>query len=861
MDIDINEIEDRIKGQFSCGRSMLFWEDEPGEYIELVDSLDLGEGTLVNVTGSELASKRAILRGGLSGNMVIYRAGPKPRPEDDFLYDVKLSSTPFSCKVEGVWASECGVPLELAGVLTDHARFFNSKERKVRLAGSALDKGTPEGIRIAMIAACASSRATNVRDAVRDTVGRLLSELGRDQTTTFRLIEECGLAPSLWSAVARVVGYTAPEGFNPSIEDLALRMLKMRCGGLIPGDDARLSPDALRILGDLAAGGRTREAFDALVRSFGESIVEAIPPSYRTLGAIGANDTLPVFDEWVTADMLSRLLAGTLHTVEARDALATRRHTLWFDRYGCRYEAIAAGSEVLERIEAYSAGKTSKTTVQELFDAYRTEWYTVDGGYRRFVSAVRSIPTGRFKRELDQLKTKVSDAYGKFLSDLGDRWQEHLMDEGSYPPPSIPSQASFFRIRVEDTFPAAREGKRVGVIVSDAMRYEVGVELASRINAGGLFSLRNGATATCDAMVCMLPSYTQLGMAALLPQGELEIDPGTENVLKDGKPTNGLSNRQKIAETAIPGTVAIQAAEVLESGLPKVDDAPLVVVYHNAIDKRGDSRDTEGEVFAACDEAIAQVARIADELLRAGCGKVLVTADHGFLYQDQPVEEFNYADVDGLNDLVSVEGKPFSYTRRFTLSWTLPNSDMLVEYSSADLSLKGNCKIGMPRGITRLRLRGSGARYVHGGASLQENVVPVVAIEPARRSRAATQTGVQGFLCGRPAITGSMVALDVYQTQPCSDKVSSLTVRVGLYDPADGKRLLCAAEQPLELASTAPASEDRKTRVELLVTDDVDSYDSALLRISSRIGSTNQFRSEWEQKLSVNRAFGNDFDF
>ena len=192
---------------------------------------------------------------------------------------------------------------------------------------------------------------------------------------------------------------------------------------------------------------------------------------------------------------------------------------------------------------------------------------------------------------------------------------------------------------------------------------------------------------------------------------------------------------------------------------------------------------------------------------------------------------------------------------------TLPKSDILIEYSSAELSLNGAGRFAFPRGITRLRLRGSGARYVHGGASLQENVVPVVTIQRVDSRRAAERTGVQGFLTGRPSITGSTVTLDVYQTEPCSTKVTPLTVRVGLYDPDDASRLLCAEVQTLELASVSQGSEERKTRVTLHVTDDVDDCSAAILRISARVGNTNQFDAEWEQRLSVNRAFGNDFDF
>lgn len=860
MDIDIQEIKSRIEGQFSQGSSTLFWEDEPGEYARVVGSLGLGEGALVDVTGAELACKRAILRDRPARNLVVYRAGAKPRPEDDFLYDVKLASTPFICKMEGIWASECGVPMHLADTLAEHAKFFNSKERRAALAGTALSKSSERELRLAMLAACAGSGAEAPRDAVRDVVKKLLAELGRGQGKTMRTIVECGLMQAFWAEVSEVVDYTTPAGTDPTLEDLAFRMLKTRCAGLIADERGSLNADAARILADLASNSRTRDSYDALVREYSDAISAAVSADKRTMEAIGSNDTLPVFDRWVVIDMLKRVLDGTLRASDAHAELNLRLHTLWIDDYRCQYEALVGAAGMLEETDAYRTQCTAKTTGKGIFDAYRTNWFRVDLEYRTFVSAMRSAPAP-FRRAAEALSAKIEDAYEKFLTDLTDRWQLHLMDNGAYPPVGIPSQAEFFYEKVEKAFPRPEDGKRLGVIVSDAMRYEVGADLAARVSSGAMTVGRGHAKATCEAMTCMLPSYTQLGMAALLPRGAMEVDPTTANVRKAGDATDGLANRQKIVEATVPGAVLVQASKVLESGLPIVSDAPLVIVYHNAIDKRGDSRDTEGEVFAACEGAIAQVASIAGELLRAGCSKVLVTADHGFLYQDRQVEEYNYASVDGLSDLAQAPGQSLIHGRRYVMGTSLPKDDILVEYSASQLSLDGDVRFAFPRGISRLRLRGSGARYVHGGISLQENIVPMVTIERTGTRASSERTGVQGFPCGRRSITGSMVALDVYQTQPCSERVLPLTVKVGLYDANDATRLLCSEEQTLELASTAVNSEERKTRVMLHVTDDVDSCAVAMLRISKRIRNTNQFETEWEQQLSVNRAFGNDFDF
>ena len=77
------------------------------------------------------------------------------------------------------------------------------------------------------------------------------------------------------------------------------------------------------------------------------------------------------------------------------------------------------------------------------------------------------------------------------------------------------------------------------VLVSDAFRYEAAAELVDELNGKYRFK------ATLAAMLGVLPSYTALGMAALLPHEQLGYKPGGE-VLVDGKPCAGLEQRSKI---------------------------------------------------------------------------------------------------------------------------------------------------------------------------------------------------------------------------------------------------------------------------------------------------------------------------
>ncbi len=78
------------------------------------------------------------------------------------------------------------------------------------------------------------------------------------------------------------------------------------------------------------------------------------------------------------------------------------------------------------------------------------------------------------------------------------------------------------------------------MIISDALRYEVAHELQGQINEAKRFA------AKITSQLGVLPSYTQLGMAALLPHQQIDYAQGSATVLVDGQSSAGLDNRSAI---------------------------------------------------------------------------------------------------------------------------------------------------------------------------------------------------------------------------------------------------------------------------------------------------------------------------
>ena len=857
MDAQVLDIQQRIAASAATTSRMLFWEDDAGEYRELIPQLQVPGVGVVDATQAELATKRLVLRQNPGARYVIYRAGGAPSKTDDLIYDLKCASVPFTVAAEGLWAQECGIDLRFAYVLAKHPAFFRSKERREGLAKSTLSKTSPDEITLAMCAATLLVRDGSSLDAARDMAKRLIVEWERGNEESLRLLDEMGLTDTLWDTLRSKLGYVVPEGSQPSVDDLAFGLLQALLGDLVDDGNKMSTPEAMRIVSELALQPKTRLAYEKMVDKYGKVVFSQVNEGDADIAALARIDGLPQIDEAILMRFAQAAVTSGQDVALLEEVYSQRQHGVWANRYSAHYKTLLALGRLKDAYAKYGSQISGATTFSALLEGYTGSWYVIDLQYRELIAAWHGIPgKGMFKEKLSPVIAAIENEYSQFLSDVTGRWQSHAMEEGVWPPDQQTAQSSFFKRFIEMEFPENTHGKRIGVIISDALRYEMGVGLAAQLVASKARSISGRTSVAVKPAISMLPSYTQLGMAALLPDGALAIEPDT-SVTKGGKPTQGTANRQKLLEERFSGALALQAQSILDAGALPSNDFPLVFVYHNVIDKVGDKLDTQTTVFRETPRALAEIEQLAAMLLTAGCKKVFITSDHGFIYQDHDPEAYEYADVKDLSLFKGADTVESAQTRRFVVGSSLPASDALLEFTPNQLSLEGNLKVAVPKGISRLRLSGSGARFVHGGLSPQENVIPVVSVEITDAKGATHPTDVAGYPLGRAIITGAAVMLDVYQVEPVSDKVSGAVAIVGLYTK-DGT-LLSSVEHTLTLDSESASSEDRKTRIVVNLTDDVDKHHMAYLRIYTRVGQTNARKLAWEREYTINRAFGMDF--
>jgi uncharacterized protein (TIGR02687 family) len=325
----------------------------------------------------------------------------------------------------------------------------------------------------------------------------------------------------------------------------------------------------------------------------------------------------------------------------------------------------------------------------------------------------------------------------------------------------------------------------------------------------------------------------------------------------DGQSAQGTANRGKILAATVTAATAIQAEELMQMGRDDsralVRENEVVYVYHNLIDKTGDTRDTEERVFAAAEDTLQELIRIIKKLANANASNILVTADHGFIYQNRVLDESDFLACEPEGDSINYRN------RRFVLGTGLHSSASFKTFMPEQLGLIGTVEVQIPKSINRLRQKGSGSRFVHGGATLQEVVIPVLRINKKRQSD-VSRIEVEIISGAGKTITSGQVAVVLYQAQAVTDKLQGRKLRGGIYTQG-GELISDQHELVFDLTSDNPREREIPVRFVLSRKADEANGQQALLRLEELVDGTSHYREYKSLTYTIRRSFTSDFDF
>lgn len=815
---------------------IVFWYDAKHELRDDFDSLVLEGIEKIVLDNNEFSVKYKIIREQPNQKFLLYRAGAQPAPLDNWLLDVQLAHGEFRTDQVAIWLSELSLGIEFAEVLKDHTEFFRAKSRKDALSKLIEPSDSSGMVQLKMLAVCAKSEPK--MDTV---VESLLQDLANDKDEKMSLISRSALDGFFWEQMNRYYGYNSTE---PSIHDFAIELFKSSYAMATDGQ-VKLSNDALVFLKRWKDSRQYQDSFDMLSDKFSDDLDIKDDLSSRGFKQLIDIDYFRLIDNKIISALANAVLQSDFTAEQIAIWIRQRRQSHWYAEFEHTYQALDNAAQF---IATFNQVKIDMDSFVQGVERYTQSWYKLDQLYRKFI--YHKLESGEVSL-LNHLNDKIENIYSNnYLLKLGNRFQEFVESESQWNATAILRQDNFFGHWVK---PFLDNNNKIYVIISDAMRYEIADELVSLIRQEDRYS------ADIAPMLSMLPSYTQLGMAALLPNETLSIADNTSGtVLVNGQSSQGRSNRSKILKAALQDRGdAITADNFMQLNrdgsreLLKAND--VIYIYHNRIDHTGDKMLSEGQAFEAAEKTLSDLMKIIKKLAAANANNILITADHGFIYQNREIDQSDFSGAE-------VRGKEVLYKdRRFILGKGLVDSPGLHKFSSEALGLIGDVEVQIPKSINRLRLSGSGSRFVHGGASLQEVVVPVVSINKKRQSD-TTAVEVDILRGSNSLITTEELTVSLYQSTPVTEKNQPRMLRVGVYTEL-GELISDSYEMTFDLRSENPRA--REQQINLIFTRRIDELNGqeVILKLEEKVGGTSHYKEYKSLKYTVRRSFTSDFDF
>ena len=755
-ELNLKQITDKLNEAFVGDvRRLIFWYDDNGDFADDVDALELTNAKVYHLEpGNQFKTKLFLEREDTTSNYLIYAPFPKPDIRDNHLADTIRYSREFFADRVSLLMLDLGADERCKPTLQKYIKFFGSKQRTQAFYDLDIGTFTPQTIEVGIMSVLCKAKFPSFEEVARIvlTDGTLEDNAFLEEFAKYQLTD------SFWKHCSVVFGYTDEE---PTLMKLLLTLVVTYAGRAVHADlPAAWQPfvsfksgNTVAFLDGMMNNVNLQARFDQLAEEAARNLnAEKI---FANLGAEPLTDcglfrcVDPIILAWMTERLLNEDVGAKLSGKEILQICEERKKLHFGGLYRDEYALIENALPLLRPgIYQHSSDLAALTKL------YTDKLYQIDRHYRLFYRAYDKLEDhGKYENLRDLIERVYTNDY---LNPLAVDFASALSKAGGETP--LGKQWEFYSKRIR------YNRDRVAVIISDAMRYEVGVSLFEALESD------EKCTASLSAMQSILPSVTRLGMTALLPHRTLEVL-NADAAYADGLPTTDLSQREAILKKENSQSRAVRFDEIKDMNQADLRDIfsgqEVVYIYHDQIDARGDKLKTENEVFVACEEAVEEIVKLIRRLTSAAnTTHFIVTSDHGFLYKrDKLTESGKISGIKDAGDRYAISDEPILHNA--VCSIPLKNFD----------SPKDTRVVNLPMGSDLFKAPGSGKNYVHGGCSPQEMIIPVIDIKTEKGKREVKPAAID-LLSAYNKITNLITTLDFVQTDPVSDIVKEATYRL-----------------------------------------------------------------------------------
>lgn len=760
-ELNLKQIIDKLNTEFSGDtRKLVFWYDEKGEFAEDIDGIELANAKVYKLEqGNQFYTKYFLEKVDTTTNYLVYAPFPKPPVSENHLEDTLAYSKRFYADRASLLSVDLGIEERYKPIIEKHIKFFANKERTRRFYDLEIENFNEENILIGLMSAVSKTRTCSFDEVIRvlltdDTLedNKFIADFGK-----FDLLE------SFWKYVEQQFGYSSPA---PTLEKFVISMFVTYADRYIStelpkgwkGFVSYKSGNIIAFMDNLMNNVLYRDRYDELsayaagVLNAGKILLTYEPEALVECDSFAEIDIILI--RWIKERLLAEDLIARLDNKNLCEICEMRSKMHFGRKYAKVYQMLSNAYFIISQ-----ASYAPVDGFKKIIDNYVASDCVIDCSYREFYTDYDELED---TSGLEELRELVENIYtNEYLGKLLPKWNDGLKQQDALI--VIPLQRDFFNKYVRSN------KERTVVIISDGMRFEVGCELYKRMQDNP----KCKDSLSIKPMLSVLPSYTRLGMEALLPHKTLELTDDFKELV-DGKYAVDTPTRQAVLQSYVPESRCVKYSDIKNlKGMELREiftSQQVVYIYHDQIDNAGEN--TEDEVFRACTKAVDELSELIQRISNsANTYRFIVTSDHGFIYKRNPVQQ---------SDKISTAEEPGKLKKRryivakepvvddgvlnIGLGYMLGNNDdKIISYSCSTgvFSAKGN----------------AGLNYVHGGSSPQEMLVPVIDI---KMDKGAVETRtVQIMLVSLiQKITNLITTLDFIQSEPVSDVVKGTTYKL-----------------------------------------------------------------------------------
>lgn len=791
--MDLQTIQEKLNEEFrSSDRKLVFWYDDNAEFAEEIDSLKIENAKIYKLTGDNaLYTKYFLECEDRENSYLIYAPFPKPADKENHLADMVYYSKQFYADRVSLLCADLHIPEKYKDQLSQFTKFWRSNDRIERFAALGIENYNPETIEIGLLAVMAGVKVPSFEEVLKTVI--ISGEYVENKYII--AFEKMGLLKCFWQLCEKYYGYNEEK---PTLEKLVVTLLMTYTAHRFKGDLPKpwqpfisyKKNDAAVFLSNLMNNMLYKDQFDMIAGQIAIKIKAAEYLKNVLVESYFECDTFEVFDINIIKHLASVLVSNAAPLTEDYKEVIKKRSSKkhFASKYASYYHAIDKADKLITEIQKFS--QDSAKDADEVIKLYTTKWANIDKHYRGFYIAFDHIEPND---SLHELRNLVENIYtNSYLMKLSIIWADKLEMISSFGQLSAQKQYDFYNRIVA---PATKKECTV-VIISDGFRYECGMELHNR------FKEKANTSSELQYMISVLPSYTRLGMAGLLPHKSITFTAG-HDVMVDGEPCFSSEQREKILRSYNPLSVVTTYSEVIsmnrESVRKLMTGQELIYIYHNQVDARGDHAATENEVFSAAQESISEIMNLIQKLtVDKSITNYIITADHGFIYKRDKLDE---------SDKVNLPKQSGAYlNKRFILTKEPLSIEGALNYSLEYLGSENkDVYVTVPRGAEIFKAPGGGQNYVHGGASLQEIIVPLIKVKTERYKKEVGNVEVVLTSLSRK-ITNLITYLDFIQTENVSDTLQPIKIKV-FFETDSGEKI---SDEEIIVADKKNASPEKR---------------------------------------------------